>query len=291
MLNFELHNDRAFHLSKILGMAPGMGTWNKESNILVAKGVKGTPNVARTLRSLVDAEKKYRVAEGKTFTGAQIVELAEKYEAANAGEPCYKVFIGNHRACGLVLGSIIYGYKTEPQMIEVDPNEGATLSINSHAGNRYTSPLAYEETLDLVVAQVKAGKFTQEVQVRKLFGDGTGQKLWAHQKLLTLGVEKSKVLQTNKEEARKAAETLNAADAIDKVLVAKAVEGSNKGKVLKGEAIRNNLNMCLGADPEAKDDLTIALKGICENNEMALMAVIVRHFKVEGKPEAKKGKK
>jgi hypothetical protein len=287
-MNFELHNDRAFHLSKILGMAPGMGVWNRESNILVAKGVKGTPNVARTLRSLVDADKKYRVAEGKFFTGAQIVELAEKYEAANAGEPCYKVFIGNHRACGLVLGSIIYGYKTEPQMIEVDPADGATLSINSHAGNRYTSPLAYKETLDLVVAQVKAGKFTQENQVRKLFGDGTGQKLWAHQKLLTLGVEEEKVVQLNKEEARKAAETLNAADAVDKVLIAKATEGSNKGKVLQGEKIRNNFNLCTTADPEIKDDLTLALKAIVENNEMALTAVVARHFKVEAKPAKSK---
>jgi hypothetical protein len=286
---FELCNDRAFHLSKILGMASGMGVWNKESNILVEKGKKGTPNVARTLKALVDGEKKYKLADGKSVTGQQLVDVVEKYEKEHANEDCLRVKIGNHRCAALIVGRAIYGYTTVPQVVEIDPADGATMSIQSHAGNRYTSPLAYEETLDLVASQIANGKFTQESQVRKLFGDGTGQKLWAHQKLLSLGVERAKVLQTNKEEARKAAETINASEAVDKVLIARAAEGTNKGKVLKGESIRKNFGLCTSADPTLADDLTQAMKAIVENNEMALVAVIAKHFGT--KPEVKKSKK
>lgn len=287
---YELRNDRAFHLSKILGMAAGMGHWNKESNVLVEAGTKGTPNVARTLRSLVDVEKKYRLADGKSVTGQQLVDAAEKYEKDHAGEKCVVVRIGNHRIASLVVGSVVYGYTTEPQIIEVNAADGAMLSVQSHAGNRYTSTLAYEETLDLVSEQIKNGKFSIESQVRKMFGDGTGQKLWAHYKLLALGVEKAKVLQTDKEDARKAAATINAPEAVDKLLAEKAAKGGNRAKVLKGESIKKAFDLCLTGDAGKAHVITKVLQSIVENNEMALVALIAAELKTVAAPEGSSSK-
>lgn len=294
-MQIELRNDRAVHFNKVVGMSAGMHKWNRESNIVTLAKTAGKPNIARTLRSLIkDEEEKIRFPDGKSVVGKDLIAAVEKWEQEQTG-PCIVVVIGNHRMLALVLGIVVYGYKTVPQIVEVDPQDGAMLSVESHAGNRYTSPLAYEETLNVVSAQMANGKFGQESQVRKLFGDGTGQKLWSHAKLLALGVEKEKVLQLNKEEARKCSQTLDAAASVDKLLAEKAANGTNNGKVLKGEAIRKLAALAASGDPESQDNMTRVLNAIVANNELAAVAAITAHFQGKVKTEEpatpKKGKK
>jgi hypothetical protein len=287
-MRIEFRNDRAFHLNKSVGMSAGMSKWNRESNIVTLAGAECKPNVARTLRSLIkDEEAKIHFPDGKNVVGKDLIAAVEKWESEQTGG--IVVVIGNHRMLAWILNQVVYGGKAVPQIVEVNAADGAMMSVESHAGNRYVSTLAYSETLDLVSKQIAAGKFAQETQLRKLFGDGTGQKLWAHSKLLTMGVDRTKVEQLNKEEARKVSQTLDAAAATDKLLAEKAANGTNQGKILKGEAVRKLAALAMSGDPESKDYLTQTLNAIVANNELAAVASITAHFK-GAVVEEKKGK-
>lgn len=275
-----LSNDRSMHLPKIIAMVAGMDRWYVDSNVIVGKGETGKANVSDHLRKLFpDLEKTYKLGE-KSFKAAEILSAVEKYE--DGGTSCPVVYIGNHRMTANVIRDALFGDAATPRMIELDQKDCSLASVESHAGNRFVSALSYAETLNVVLPLIRSGKFAKQNDIRKRFGDGTGQKLWEHSRLDALGVPSTKYLELGKEEARQAADAGAQAEAVvDSFIANHEAKGKNRQQVLSGKSVHSLYNTARSFDPEEKDDMTQLLAGQCAASEIQCTAVLTRYFKAK----------